>query len=76
MHYTRLILSLTALLPAPLALDCQLCEVQGPVVLVTCRTAAGATKLRFMAPELLPRLQSLAAFQASREIKIRVGSGG
>jgi len=66
---------LRALLPAALAADCKLCEVQGPTVIVTCRTAAVATKLRFMAPELLPRLQALAAFQASREMKIRVGSG-
>ncbi|MEZ5552544.1 MAG: DciA family protein [Pseudomonadales bacterium] len=66
---------LKALLPARLAADCLLCEIQGQIVVVTCRTAAAATKLRFLAPELLPSLQALASFQKTREIRVRVGSG-
>ncbi|MGD8416083.1 MAG: DUF721 domain-containing protein [Pseudomonadales bacterium] len=65
---------LGALLPEGLARDCQVTDIRGPVVVVTCRNAASATKLRFMAPEILAQLRHLAAFSEAREIKIHVSA--
>jgi hypothetical protein len=63
-----------ALLPGSLQRDCQVVGVRGATVLVTCRNAASATKLRFLAPELLATLNELASFHAAREIRIRVST--
>lgn len=63
-----------ALLPANLAGDCQVTAVNGPVVTISCRNAASATKLRLMAPDLLSQLNGLATFAAAREIRVRVSA--
>ena len=65
---------LQALLPETLARDCQVIDVQGPVVVVSCRSAASATKLRFSAPELVSKLAELSSFNGAREIRIRVSA--
>jgi len=65
---------LGVLLPPALARECRVTDIRGPVVVVACRNAATATKLRFMAPELLDRLRALAAFHDARELQIRVSA--
>ena len=63
-----------ALLPDSLKRDCQVIEIQGPTIVVSCRSAASATKLRFLAPELVPRLAELSSFPGARELRIRVAA--
>jgi hypothetical protein len=66
---------LHAVLPAELARDCQVLDVRGTTVMVACRSASSATKLRFMSDEILERLRVLAAFHAATEIRVRVNPG-
>ena len=63
---------LHAVLPPALARECRVSDVKGSVIVVTCRNAASATKLRFMAPDIIDRLGQLAAFSDARELRIRV----
>jgi hypothetical protein len=65
---------LQALLPQPLSRDCHVTEVRGDTVVVVCRTAASATRLRFMTTGLLRDLNQLADFRDARRIQIRVSS--
>lgn len=64
-----------ALLPAPLNRDCRVSDIRGDTIMVACRTAASATRLRFLADQLLPELVQLADFARARRIQIRVSSG-
>ena len=63
---------LHAVLPRALARECRVSDVRGSVIVVTCRNAASATKLRFMAADIIDRLSHLAAFSDARELQIRV----
>jgi hypothetical protein len=65
---------LQALLPDNLKRDCQVIEVAGPTIVVSVRTAASATKLRFIAPELVTRLADLSSFHGAKDIRIRVSA--
>ena len=65
---------LRALLPDSLRRDCQVVQVAGSTIVVSCRSAASATKLRFLVPELTPRLAELSSFRGAREIRIRVSA--
>jgi|AP45_3_1055517.scaffolds.fasta_scaffold371731_1 hypothetical protein len=65
---------LAAILPDSLKRECQITRVQGPLIVVTCRSAASATKFRFLAPELLCKLQDLASFHNAQEIQVRVSA--
>lgn len=64
---------LQALLSEPLASECRITDIRGGRITVVCRTAASATRMRFLAPELLPKLQELADFSVASEIFVRVG---
>lgn len=61
-----------ALLPATLAKGVSVTDIRGTYLTVSCRNASIATRLRFQAPELLPRLGALAHFAEVRELKIKV----
>ena len=65
---------LRAVIPASLAGDCEITDVKGPLIVVTCRSASTATKLRFLAPEILEKLGDLSGFHGARELKIRVST--
>ena len=65
---------LQALLPEPLCRDCRVTEISGPTVVVVCKNAASATRLRFMADELLTQLTQLSDFRRAEKILIRVSS--
>ena len=63
---------LRALLPDGLRHQCRVYDVRGSVILVSCSNAASATRLRFIAPDLLTRLAVLDDFKTAREIRIKV----
>lgn len=65
---------LQALLPEPLCRDCRVTEVRGPTVVVVCRNAASATRLRFMADDLLAELRQLGDFRRAENLQIRVSA--
>ena len=65
---------LRALLPEPLARDCRVMDVRGPVVIVVCSNAGNATRLRFMVPELVSQLRQLADFRSVETLQIRVAA--
>lgn len=66
---------LQALLPEPLCRDCRVTEVRGDTVVVACKNAASATRLRFMSAELVDELCQLGDFRHVRSIQIRVSAG-
>jgi hypothetical protein len=63
---------LGAVLPEGLARECRVIEVRGSVVVVVCSNAGAATRLRFMAPEILRNLAELADFRGASTLQIRV----
>jgi len=66
---------LRAILPQQLARDCQVMDVRGPIIVVVCGNAGNATRLRFMAPELIEQLRQLADFRTASTLQIKVSSG-
>ncbi len=65
---------LRAVLPTGLANQCQVSDVRGTIIVIACRNASSATKLRFMAPDVLEKLNNLATFSDARELQIRVAN--
>jgi len=63
---------LHAVLPKALARECRVSDVRGSVIVITCRNASSATKLRFMAGDIIDKLSHLATFSDAREVQIRV----
>ena len=63
---------LRVLLDAPLKYDVEVTDVQGPTLYLLCKNAAAATRIRFLMPEVIPKLNNLASFQAVRQSTIRV----
>jgi hypothetical protein len=63
---------LRALLPEGLGADCRVVDVRGPLVDVVCGNAATATRLRFLAPDLISDLRQLADFRGAQKLQIRV----
>ncbi len=47
-------------------------DIRGSRLVINCRSAGAATRMRFAEPELLPRLNALAAFSGVKELVIRV----
>ena len=63
-----------AVLPKEMRSQCQVTGLHGPSLLVSCSSAAIATKLRFLAPQLLTQLTALGHFSELQELQIRVNS--
>ena len=61
-----------ALVEKPLAHQIQVTDIRGPIAWLACDTAATATRLRFLLPELEPQLRALQSFSGVSEFKIRV----
>lgn len=61
-----------ALLPKALRAQCRISDVRGNKAVIVCQNAACATRVRFLAPELLEKLNALADFRGVREIQVRV----
>lgn len=49
-------------------------RLDGTLLVVQARSASWATRLRFQAPELLPRLRRLKDFAAVEEIRVRTSA--
>ena len=68
---------LQALLPEPLCRDCRITEIrrgEPTTVVVVCKNAASATRLRFMIDDLLNELRKLSDFRGAEQILVRVSS--
>jgi hypothetical protein len=63
---------LHALLPEDMREHCEVATVQGPLLTVLTPNAAWATRLRFMLPDLVPKLNQMADFGAVCDVQIRV----
>lgn len=64
--------ALQRLLPSMLADYCQIRSFQQGVLALNASTGAAATQLRFVAQQLLPKLQKLNTFNGLEKITIRV----
>jgi hypothetical protein len=63
---------LRALLPQELATQCRVGNVRDHILTVHINNAAWATRLRFLLPDLLPRLNALADFAGVTEVRLKV----
>ena len=61
-----------ALLPEPMQKACRVLDSTPPRLVLACRSSAVATRLRFLAPDLLKTLKSLPQYAAVEEISVRV----
>jgi hypothetical protein len=66
---------LRAVLPEPLCYEVEITDIRGPQAHLLCRSAAAATRLRFMSDDLLVRLGALASFAEVRELTFRIARG-
>lgn len=65
---------LRALLRREEAAHYAVARLDGALLVVQARSASWATKLRFQAPQLLPRLRRLKDFAAVEEIRVRTAA--
>jgi len=65
---------LRAFIDPPLCYEVEVTDIRGPNAHVLCRSAAVATRLRFLLPELLPQLRALSSFSRVTNFKLRVAS--
>ena len=63
---------LRAVLPEPLARHFSVAAMRGTALVVLCDNAASATRLRFLAPDVVSKLQSLSHFQHIETLKLQV----
>ena len=61
-----------AVLDEPMRYEVEVTDIRGSQVYLLCRSAAVATRLRFMAEDLMSKLQPLASFSEARELKLRI----
>jgi len=64
--------SLRAVLPEEIRLDCRVIAVQGDVLVIGCRNAAAATRLRFIGPEVVADLGQLSDFSGVSSLRIQI----
>lgn len=65
---------LRALLDAPLSFEVDVTDIRGTTAHVVCKNAAAATRIRFLAPELVQQLNQLAGFSQIQRLSIRVAN--
>jgi len=63
---------LQAVVPESLRAQCRIGDIRGSRATIVCRNAACATRIRFLAPQLLKQLKNLADFRGVEEIQVRV----
>jgi len=66
---------LRAVLPDSLCYEVEVTEIRGNTAHLLCRSAATATRLRFMSNELLTRLNDLSSFAQVRALNFRIARG-
>ena len=62
------------LLPAPLDKACRVAGIQGTSLVIVCDNAAVATRLRFEAPQILPKLRALSHFAHVDDVRVKVST--
>jgi hypothetical protein len=67
---------LRALIEPPLRYEVEITQIRGPVATILCHSSAAATRLRFLMPEILPRMQSLSSFSSVKDCQLRVSPQG
>ena len=76
MHHAQLLNNLSAvvlpLLPKPLARHCQIVNWRNGVLIMGTDSAVWATRLRYLKPKIIHRLQRHPALQSIKDIMIRV----
>ena len=63
---------LRAVLPDQLARDCRVLDIRGAVLVIGCRSAATATRIRFEADAIVRALGTLQDFSGVREIQLQI----
>ena len=66
---------LRAVIPKPLCYEVEVTDIRGAQAYLLCRSAAAATRLRFMSDDLLTRLNALASFADVHELNFRIARG-
>ena len=61
-----------SILDAPLRYEVGVAIFAGRTYCFLCRSAAAATRLRFMANDLVPEVAAIASFAQVRELKLRI----
>jgi len=65
---------LQAFIAPPLRFEVSVTDIRGPNAHILSHSAAAATRLRFLLPEILPALQRLSNFANVTDFKIRVAN--
>ncbi len=65
---------LRAFIDPPLRFEVEVTAIRGNQAQVLCYSAAAATRLRFLLPEILPQLNALSSFSRVTELKLRVSN--
>jgi len=63
---------LRAVLPDELARECRVLDIRGAVLVIGCRSAASATRIRFEADTIVRALACLQDFSGVREIQLQI----
>ena len=65
---------LRAHLDPPLRSEVEVAAIRGREAHVLCSSAAAATRLRFLLPDLLPQLKTLQSFSRVTDVQIKVSN--
>jgi len=65
---------LRALIDPSLRHEVSITAIRGTTAYALCHSAAVATRLRFLLPDLLPQLKALQSFSGVTDIKLRVSN--
>jgi|TARA_B100000315_G_scaffold211943_1_gene209039 hypothetical protein len=66
---------LRAVLPDPLCRNFSVAAMRGTALVVQCNNAASATRLRFLAPDVISSLNALSHFQHIDSLQLKVAEG-
>ncbi len=70
-HWTQ---ELRALLEPPLSHEVEVADIRGNTAFILCQSAAAATRMRFLIPELRASLRALQSFSSVEDFKIQVSN--
>ena len=63
---------LRAVLPNPISLEVEVSDIKGSTAHILCQSAAAATRIRFLLPELQPQLKTLQSFSQVTDFHVKV----
>ena len=67
---------LRAVLPDHLGSACRVIAVRGKALVIVCADGAVATRIRFLAPDIVEKLKVLSHFRQIEHVEIGVSRGG